>query len=100
MADKKQQDKWESKVLKAWELGGFWWWGFLSGMWFWATAEKPEKKESNKPEKAKVDLDEYFGTAEPEQPVATASDIFNFASHSSGQKKKKSFDKPEKKIIW
>jgi hypothetical protein len=42
-------------------------------------------------------LDEYFGTAEPEQPVATASDIFNFASHSSGQKKKKSFDKPEKK---
>lgn len=96
MADKKQQDKWESKVLKAWELGGFWWWGFLSGMWFWATTEKSEKKES-KPEKAKVDLDEYFGTAEPEQPVATASDIFNFASHSSGQKKKKSFDKPEKK---
>jgi hypothetical protein len=44
-----------------------------------------------------VNLDEYFGTAEPEQPVATASDIFNFASHSSGQKKKKSFDKPEKK---
>jgi hypothetical protein len=33
MADKKQQDKWESKVLKAWELGGFWWGGFLSGMW-------------------------------------------------------------------
>lgn len=96
MADKKQQDKSESKVLKAWELGGFWWWGFLSGMWFWATTDKPEKKEA-KPEKAKVDLDEYFGTAEPEQPVATASDIFNFASHSSGQKKKKSFDKPEKK---
>ena len=97
MADKKQQDKWEWKVLKAWELGGFWWWGFLSGMWFWATADKPEKKETSKPEKAKVNLDEYFGTAEPEQPVATASDIFNFASHSSGQKKKKSFDKPEKK---
>ena len=95
MADKKQQDKSEWKVLKAWELGGFGWWGFLSGMWFWAT-EKVEKKES-KPEKAKVNLDEYFGTAEPEQPVATASDIFNFASHSSGQKKKKSFDKPEKK---
>ena len=96
MADKKQQDKSEWKVLKAWELGGFGWWGFLSGMWFWATTEKAEKKEA-KPEKAKVNLDEYFGTAEPEQPVATASDIFNFASHSSGQKKKKSFDKPEKK---
>ena len=97
MADKKQQDKWESKVLKAWELGGFWWWGFLSGMWFWAPTEKQEKKAAEKPEKVKVDLDEYFGTAEPEQPVATASDIFNFASHSSWQKKKKSFDKPEKK---
>ena len=96
MADKKQQDKSEWKVLKAWELGGFGWWWFLSGMWFWATEEKIEKKES-KPEKAKVNLDEYFGTAEPEQSVATASDIFNFASHSSGQKKKKSFDKPEKK---
>lgn len=96
MADKKQQDKSEWKVLKAWELGWFGWWWFLSGMWFWAT-EKATKKETTKPEKAKVNLDEYFGTGEPEQPVATASDIFNFASHSSGQKKKKSFDKPEKK---
>ena len=95
MADKKQQDKWESKVLKAWELWGFGWWGFLSGMWFWNT-ESMAKKEV-KPEKTKVDLDEYFWTSEPEQPVATASDIFNFASHSSWQKKKKSFDKPEKR---
>ena len=95
MADKKQQDKWEAKVLKAWELGWFGGGGFLSWMWFWATQESA-KKETSKPEKAKVDLDEYFWTAEPEQPVATASDIFNFASHSSGQKKK-SFDKPDKK---
>ena len=97
MADKKQQDKSEWKVLKAWELGGFWWWGFLSWMWFWATTDKSEKKETNKPWKTKVDLDEYFWTAEPEQPVATASDIFNFASHSTSTKKKKSFDKPERK---
>ena len=96
MADKKQQDKSEWKVLKAWELGGFGWWGFLSGMWFWAT-ETATKKETSKPEKEKIDLDDYFWTKETEQPVATASDIFNFASHSSGQKKKKSFDKPEKK---
>lgn len=96
MADKKQQDKSEWKVLKAWELGWFGGGGFLSGMWFWAT-ETATKKETAKPEKEKVDLDEYFWTGEPEQPVATASDIFNFASHSSGQKKKKSFDKPEKK---
>ena len=45
--------------------------------------------------KEKVDLDTYFWTAEPEQPVATASDIFNFASHASG--KKKSYDQPAKK---
>ena len=95
MADKKQQDKSEWKVLKAWELGWFGGGGFLSGMWFWST--ETTKKETAKPEKEKVNLDEYFWTAEPEQPVATASDIFNFASHSSGQKKKKSFDKPEKK---
>ncbi len=96
MADKKQQDKSEWKVLKAWELGGFGGGGFLSGMWFWAT-ETATKKETSKPEKEKIDLDDYFWTKEAEQPVATASDIFNFASHSSGQKKKKSFDKPEKK---
>lgn len=96
MADKKQQDKSEWKVLKAWELGGFGGGGFLSGMWFWAT-ETATKKETSKPEKEKIDLDDYFWTKETEQPVATASDIFNFASHSSGQKKKKSFDKPEKK---
>jgi len=96
MADKKQQDKSEWKVLKAWELGWFGGGGFLSGMWFWST-ETATKKEAAKPEKEKVDLDEYFWTGEPEQPVATASDIFNFASHSSAPKKRKSFDKPEKK---
>ena len=96
MADKKQQDKSEWKVLKAWELGWFGGGGFLSGMWFWAT-ETATKKETSKPEKEKIDLDDYFWTKETEQPVATASDIFNFASHSSWQKKKKSFDKPEKK---
>jgi len=33
MADRKQQDKSEWKVLKAWELGWFGGGGFLSGMW-------------------------------------------------------------------
>ena len=65
MADKKQQDKSEWKVLKAWELGGFGWWGFLSGMWFWAT-ETATKKETSKPEKEKIDLDDYFWTKEVE----------------------------------
>ena len=98
MADKKQQNKTEkseSKVLKAWELWGFGGWWFLSWMWFWWTGDS-NKKES-KPEKEKVNLDEYFWTSEPEQPVATASDIFNFASHSSGQKKPSNKDKPTKK---
>lgn len=93
MADEKQQKKSEPKVIKAWELGWFWWWGFLSGMWFWETA--PVEKKQAEPKKEKVDLDTYFWTAEPEQPVATASDIFNFASHASG--KKKSYDQPAKK---
>lgn len=97
MAEEKQQkktDKSESKVLKAGELWWFGWGWFLSGMWFWQTSQEPKKEV--KTEKEKVDLDAYFfGTAEPEPPVATASDIFNFASHSSGQKKK-SFDKPAK----
>ena len=95
MADKKQQDKTsksESKILKAWELSGFGWWWFLSGMWFWNTEWSPKKE--SKPEKAKVDLDEYFGTAESEQLTAMASDVLNFKSRSAGAKK--SFDKPAK----
>lgn len=87
MADKKQQnntDKSGSKILKAWEIGGFWWW-FLSWMWFWWSESL--SKDANKPTKEKVDLNEYFWTGEPEQPVATASDIFNFATHASWQKK-------------
>ena len=57
MANKKQQNKSEWKVLKTWELGELSWW-VISGIWFWAT-EKTEKKES-KAEKEKVKLAKYI----------------------------------------
>ncbi|MDR0861034.1 MAG: translation initiation factor IF-2 N-terminal domain-containing protein [Candidatus Peribacteria bacterium] len=71
---KKEADT--EKVLKSDELGGFGGGGFLSGLGFGKAEEKVEEK---------IDLDEYFGKAEP---VTTSKvDLFDIASRNVNEKR-------------